>query len=348
MQNDSYISEYHSALVINAKLAKLSGCIIQYALLFLAAIKSKGIGSTCEKLTSIQYIEVQFAKMTSRIKQALINSNVDVVSLIEQLCAISAVKNKKVPLFDEDVFEKIQTINELWRKLRIFWNIFDYELLQYVVEISDCKEAEEIFKEFLLRIDPSVIEDVDLVLHCREEHQEGFLKPVLRIKVNSEKCTLSIKKQVEKIVSQAYKLEKYALRFHSIKEGCIELLYYISKPLKLYITQFNVSEGVLAELFAYKFIISLHIDDLELKAPTKITDTMHTVSIASYVVTHAPIILIFNACHNIIVKSLHQFKCNNYMVKYATSYNSHHLMENSIIMAILVYCSQLLDKINVL
>ena len=130
--------------------------------------------------------------MTSRIKQALINSNVDVVSLIEQLCAISAVKNKKVPLFDEDVFEKIQTINELWRKLRNFWNIFDYELLQYVVEISDCKEAQEIFEEFLLRIDPSVIEDVDLVLHCREEYQEGSLKPVLRIKVNTEKCTLTI------------------------------------------------------------------------------------------------------------------------------------------------------------
>ena len=211
--------------------------------------------------------------MTKRIKQALINSNVDVVSLIEQLCAISAVKNKKVPLFDEDVFEKIQTINELWRKLRNFWNIFDYELLQYVVEISDCKEAQEIFEEFLLRIDPSVIEDVDLVLQCREEHQEGLLKPVLRIKVNTEKCTLNIKKQVEEIVSKTYNLDRYALRFHSIKEGCIELLYYISEPLKLYITQFKISEGIVAELFACK-IIGLYTDDFELKIPTDTTVSM--------------------------------------------------------------------------
>ena len=218
--------------------------------------------------------------MTSRIKQALINNNVDVVSLIEQLCAISAVKNKKVPLFDEDVFENIKSIDDFWKKLRIFWTIFDYELLQYVVEISDCKEAQEIFEEFLLRIDPSVIEDVDLVLHCREEHQEGSLKPVLRIKVNSEKCTLNIKKQVEEIVSKVYNLDRYALRFHSIKEGCIELLYYISKPLKLYITKFNISEGVLAQLFAYKLIISLYIDDFELKASIETTDTKHPVSIA--------------------------------------------------------------------
>jgi len=34
--------------------------------------------------------------MTNRIKEALISNKVDIVSLIEQLCAISDVKNKKV------------------------------------------------------------------------------------------------------------------------------------------------------------------------------------------------------------------------------------------------------------
>ena len=122
--------------------------------------------------------------MTIRIKQALISNNVDIVPLIEQLCAISAVRNKNVPLFDEDVFERIKSIDEFWRKLRNFWNIFDYELLGYVVKVSECGEAQEIFEEFLSRIDPSAIENVDLVLHCKKEHQEGSLKPVLRIKVN--------------------------------------------------------------------------------------------------------------------------------------------------------------------
>ena len=58
--------------------------------------------------------------MTSRIEQALISNNVDVAELIKQLCAISAVKNKKVPLFDDDVFEKIKSIDALWRKLSFF------------------------------------------------------------------------------------------------------------------------------------------------------------------------------------------------------------------------------------
>ena len=223
---------------------------------------------TCEKWTSIDIIEIEFAKMTNRIKQALINNNINVDSLIEQPCAISAVKNQKVPLFDEDVFEKIKSIDEFWKKLKNFWNIFDYELLQFVVEISDCREAKDIFKNFLSRIDPSAIEDEDLVLHCQVQNREGSLKPVLRIKVNSEKCTLDIRKMVEATVSEAYNLHKYTLRLQGIKKGCVELLYYISKPLKVFLLQFEISESILENFLTHK-IISLHIDGFVLKIPFK-------------------------------------------------------------------------------
>ena len=241
---------------------------------FSAALTSVGTGFPSEKLISIQRIEVQFAKMTSRIKQALISNNVDVVLLIERLCAISAVKSKNIPLFDEDVFEKIKSIDDFWRKLRSFWSIFDYELLQFVVEISDCKEAQHIFAEFLSRIDPSAIEDVDLVLDCKVEDREGLLKPVLRIKVKAEKCTTTIKKRIEEIVSKTYNLERYALRFQGIKRAVlsyyIELLYYTSKPLKLYLLQLKVSEDIVAEILAHK-IVSLHIDEFEMKFPSDTT-----------------------------------------------------------------------------
>ena len=81
--------------------------------LSIAAIISAGIGNACEKLTRFQQIEVQFAKATVRIKAALISNKVAVGFLIEQLCAISVVKSKKVPLFDKGVFERINSINKL-------------------------------------------------------------------------------------------------------------------------------------------------------------------------------------------------------------------------------------------
>ena len=141
-----------------------------------------GTVSVCEKLTSIRHIKIQFAKMTIRIKQALINNNVDVVMLIEQLRAISTVRSKKVPLFDDDVFENIKSIDNFWKKLKNVWYIYDYELLCCIADVAEYREAQQIFKQFLSRIDPSAIEDVDLVPHCKVEHWEGSLKPVLRVK----------------------------------------------------------------------------------------------------------------------------------------------------------------------
>ena len=201
--------------------------------------------------------------MTSNIKQALINNNVDVALLIERLCAISAVKNEKVPLFDEDVFEKIQSVDEFWKRLRYQWNICDYELLEYIVNISECREAKEIFQNFFSRLNPSAIEDVGLVLDCRVKDREGLLKPVLRIKVKAEKCTLDIKNMVEKMVSEKFNLNKYTLCLQSIKKGCVELSYYISKSLRKYLLHFEFSKDIMEDFCTHK-IVNLHIDEFEL------------------------------------------------------------------------------------
>ena len=233
---------------------------------------SRSVEQGCAKLTKLEDIEIEFAKMTNRIKETLISNNVNVVSLMEQLCTISAVSSKKVPLFDEDIFEKVTSVNEFWRKLRMFWNIFDYDLLKYVIKISDCREAQEIFEKFLSRIDPAGIEGVDLVLHCKIEDWKGLLKPVLRIKVNATKCSLGVVQRAKNIVSKMYDLKIYSLHFKGIKEGCIELIYYISKAMMMYFQEFKITGGNLAELSSYQ-IISLHINDIDLKLSPKKIDT---------------------------------------------------------------------------
>ena len=230
-------------------------------------------------LTSIWDIEIEFGKMTNKIEEALVKAKINVAKLIKQLSAITVAKNKQVPLFGEDVFEKIQSIDDLWKKLKDFWHIFDYEVLECVIEFSDCREAQDIFEYFISRIDPSAIKGVDLVLHCKEEHWEGSLKPVLRVKVKTEfkanTCTKEVVSEVKRVVSQAYELEKYKLCFRGIKKGCIEMVYYISKPLKLYLLNFAITGSNMAEFLAHD-IISLYIndtdDEYELKVPFKIVD----------------------------------------------------------------------------
>ena len=215
------------------------------------------------RLTTIEDVEVEFAIMTIRFKQALIDNKVDVNSLIEQLCLMSAVKNKKVPLLDEDVFTKITTVDELWKSLRTFWSVYDYDLLRFIIKFTKCQEAKNILEEFLSRIDLTVIEDADLVLHCRVDQREGSLKPTLRIKINAKQCTYGIQQKVKKIVSEKFNLKEYALRFKGIKEGCIELLYYISKAVMRYLLQCKITRSILAEFSACK-IISILINDVDI------------------------------------------------------------------------------------
>ena len=228
-----------------------------------ATTSSNSGQGTCSRFTTFDEMDVEFAIMTNKIKQALINNNVDVDSLIEQLCAVSAVSNKNVPLFDKNVFARIRSVDEFWKSLRTFWNIYDYDLLRLIVRIAKCGEAKKILEEFLSRIDPSTLEDVDLVIHCRVDEIEGLLMPTLRIKVNAEKCTNDVKQKVKKIVSKKFNLEEYALRFKGIKDGCIELLYHISEPVKSYLLQYKLDEGTLTEFSTYK-IISLHVDDVDI------------------------------------------------------------------------------------
>ena len=209
--------------------------------------------------------------MTNRIKQALISNKVDVVSLIEQLCAISAVKDKHVPLFDKDVFEKITSIDKFWENIKNFLEHFlTMRCYSVLLRYLSAEKLSRSLKNFLSRIDPSAIEDVDLVLDYRVEHQEGSPKPVLRIKVNAEKCTFDIIKMVKRKVSKSFKLQEHTLRFRAIKKGCIELCFYISKPLKSYLLQFDISKNILADFLAHK-ILSLQIDDHNLKTSTDIT-----------------------------------------------------------------------------
>ena len=216
--------------------------------------------------------------MADQIKNALIKNKVNLVVLIQKLCAISVTKNKNVPLFDKNLFEEVKSIDDFWNKLRGFWTIFDYELLECIVEVSDCEEARQIFTDFVSRIDPSAIEDANLVLHCKVEHWEGSPMPVLRIKVNAEECTSDVKKSVENIVSKSYELDKYKFCFRGIKKGCIELVYCISKPLMVYLLNFEIPGRNMAELLAHD-VISLHIDDeFELKVPPKVDD----ITVSSY------------------------------------------------------------------
>ena len=225
--------------------------------------------SQVDKLRTTEDLEVEFAIATGKIKQALCNSPINVTTVIEQLQTISVVKNMNIPLLDEDVFESVTTVEKLWQRLSRFWSIYNYNMLRMLLRIVKCKRADDLFNEFLSRIDVSAIEDMEIVLHFEVFERQGLIKPLLRIKVKAESCTNYIRRKVEEVISSKLNLKEYTLFFKGIKEGCIELIYEISNAVMLYFLQYKFTGYDLAE-FAAHGIISIYINDMELMIPTEI------------------------------------------------------------------------------
>lgn len=178
-----------------------------------------------------------------------------------------------VPLCNEDVFDKVKSIDDLWKWLNGCWTIFDYELLDYIVKLSNCKEAQDIFDNFFSQVDLSALKNVDLLTYYKEDQSEGSLMPMFRVKVEAKECTLNAYEAVKYVLATVFDLVKYALQLAKIKKGCIELSFYISEPLKLYLLQIVFTPSDLLT-FNIHNIVSLCIDDeFELKIPYRVDDT---------------------------------------------------------------------------
>ena len=155
-------------------------------------------------------------------------------------------------------------------------------MLIFVVKIAECAEAQKLFDDFLNKIDPLALEDdVDLVFQCSKYNKDQF-KPLLRIKVNTERYTIKVKKKVEHIISACFDLTKFSLHFKSIKEGCVQFNYHVSKATASYLLRFKVTSSIIAD-FATHNIISIHIDDMILSVLYQVSDMVSNVFAMSYV-----------------------------------------------------------------
>ena len=172
--------------------------------------------------------------MKNEIKEALIKNKVNVDLLIEQLCATSAVKHKQSPIFDKKEFEKVKSVDEFWERLRGLLTIFNFDLFKHIVEISGCRAAQDILKDFLPRFDPSAIEDLDAFCMLENKPWEELPMRVLKAIMPTDKFTLKLVKFAKEKMSEAYQLNEYALYFFKAEWGSVVLHYYTPQSLLSY------------------------------------------------------------------------------------------------------------------
>ena len=213
--------------------------------------------------------------MTKNIKKALIKNKCNVNTLIEKLKKLYVNDYKKIPLFDEDEFDKKETIESLWHKLSAYWEIYDYDLLIYFVKICSCEEATKIFEKFVSRIDSSIIVNKNLVLHYKLHayKKEDVSRETLRVKVNANSCDPFLRDQVKESLFHVYDIHanRCALHLKTITKGCIEMRFIASRSLLSHIQKCEVYGRDLVRIAALG-ISSIRIYDMELKVPPAVQD----------------------------------------------------------------------------
>ena len=216
--------------------------------------------------------------MVIEVQGALEKNNINVRNLLIMLRSSSVVRDRKVPLFDSGIFERIASLDKLFETLSGYWHLFDYDVLMHLIDTAQCEEAKRIlYDDFLTSFDSSVIGSHKLILNYDVFKEDSILPGccTLRVKVKHDKCTAEVVKEVKGLISEHFKLEKYALIFKGIKEGCIELIYQTSHSVKSYMLQYKVTRYDMLH-FKTHDIIAFKFENMELNIPEDIYNEVCT------------------------------------------------------------------------
>lgn len=211
----------------------------------------------------------KYIKVVNKIKHIIESKQFKVEDLIAKLCL--AADDDYTVFSTDDAFNKIATINELFSHINKYCNIYEYELLQiFLKSLDECDEAVKLLDDFTEELHHSILKELDLMSESKDR-----LKPknpmngtyTLKIKyTGDQKCTLSTKNMVQRIVYDSLKLHKPSIIFIGLEEGCIAFVYQISGAVKSYIMQNKITPNGLA-LLASHDIKCLIVDGTEMPVP---------------------------------------------------------------------------------
>ena len=180
---------------------------------------------------NLKDIEAEFENMVYNVQKAFINSSVDLNNLLMKLKTSSATENKQVPLFETNYFGDVTSMKALFKALSYHWNLYDHDMLAFLIDAANCDMASKIYHAFVNSVDLLAF---DLVNHCSDiEMAPGY--KALQIKLKKSECTIKTVEKIKKMIVQHYELKNYAIVLKTVTKGCLNIQYQTSDLVMVYI-----------------------------------------------------------------------------------------------------------------
>ena len=151
------------------------------------------------------------------------------------------------------VFNVIRTEMQLFQHVGLYCKgIYDYQVLDVLVQASECPEAIKELNDFTKSLRSSILTEIDLMSeHGELLHPYDFMPGTYKfiIEYVGGKCTIETKEMVYGIVEQCVHLKKGVLIFKGVDVGSILFIYQISEAVKNYLLQYKFTEEDISYIF---------------------------------------------------------------------------------------------------
>ena len=179
----------------------------------------------------------------------------------------------------DDAFKNITTVDDLFGHVSQYCkSIYDYQVLDDIVQTSECPEAIKELNNFTELLKNSILAQLNLVSgHGGFLNPDDFMPGTYRFVIEYEggNCTIETKKMIESIVLQSVRLKNGMLIFKGVGIGSILFIYQISETIKNYLLHYKLTKQDLAFLEGNQ-IVSLKVDDVCIMHLSKLDEVQPT------------------------------------------------------------------------
>ena len=218
----------------------------------------------------IMRLRQKYSKVIMRLIRIFKEKQIDIEELITMLCFDDI--DKKSIFSTDAAFSTIRTEIQLFHHVAQYCKgIYDYQVLDVLVQASECPEAIKELNDFTELLQNSILTEIDLMSeHGELLHPDDFMPGTYKfiIEYVGGKCKIETKEMVQGIVEQSVRLKKGVLIFKGFDVGSILFIYQISEAVKNYLLQYKFTEQDVRFLEGNN-IASLIVDDVRIMSSSQ-------------------------------------------------------------------------------
>ena len=192
----------------------------------------------------VMRLRQKYSKVIRKLIHIFKEKKVDIKELITILCFDDV--DKKSVFSTDAAFTTIRTEIQLFHHVAQYCKgIYDYQVLDVLVQASECPEAIKELTDFTESLHNSILTEIDLMSeHGELLHPDDFMPGTYKfiIEYVGGKCKIETKEMVQGIVEQTVRLKKGVLIFKGVDVGSILFIYQISETVKNYLLEYKFTE----------------------------------------------------------------------------------------------------------